>query len=619
MYGESIAHRTSRSGAGGLSPRVRGILAAPVPVDARDRSIPACTGNPGLGLVPVGRQGVYPRVYGESAHRRHRLSRSCGLSPRVRGIPGRVGIAGRDQGSIPACTGNPARGAVQGRAGRVYPRVYGESGTQVGRPALREGLSPRVRGILSRRGRAGRRRGSIPACTGNPSRRPHRRRSLRVYPRVYGESPLLGILRVIGKGLSPRVRGIPGLADGTLRHSRSIPACTGNPLGSWSPRIPAGVYPRVYGESRGSSYRIVSTMGLSPRVRGIPYGRRLRRTLWRSIPACTGNPLEGPAQLGSSEVYPRVYGESRRPLGQRRPGHGLSPRVRGIPSASEPQGRYAWSIPACTGNPGCALPGRACYGVYPRVYGESSPPPYTTRATGGLSPRVRGIRLSGRHPRGAQRSIPACTGNPASSSSRNYTGAVYPRVYGESRRWHRWQRGCKGLSPRVRGILFSRPSASRSRWSIPACTGNPHTAASSTSRVRVYPRVYGESVYVAVEGVAGRGLSPRVRGIPGSVLQAPGTRRSIPACTGNPARSPEPRGTATVYPRVYGNPSSDEEGSHIHRVYPRVYGESHGRKPHVPVVDGLSPRVRGIHRLRTDRVAIVGSIPACTGNPPPGA
>ena len=91
-----------------------------------------------------------------------------GLSPRVRGIPGEVGFSDLDAGSIPACTGNPSVGDCVISRNWVYPRVYGESNASEELRLALEGLSPRVRGIRHAEARGIERRGSIPACTGNP-------------------------------------------------------------------------------------------------------------------------------------------------------------------------------------------------------------------------------------------------------------------------------------------------------------------------------------------------------------------------------------------------------------------------------------------------------------------
>ena len=57
-----------------------------------------------------------------------------------------------------------------------------------------------------------------------------------------------------------------------------------------SRRPQSRVYPRVYGESNSFGMDFFHTLGLSPRVRGIPLAGLGRILLIGSIPACTGNP-----------------------------------------------------------------------------------------------------------------------------------------------------------------------------------------------------------------------------------------------------------------------------------------------------------------------------------------
>ena len=69
----------------GLSPRVRGNL-EPDPPRLRFRgSIPACAGEPNSPDRSAGTARVYPRVCGGTAFRGVEMTRTSGLSPRVRG------------------------------------------------------------------------------------------------------------------------------------------------------------------------------------------------------------------------------------------------------------------------------------------------------------------------------------------------------------------------------------------------------------------------------------------------------------------------------------------------------------------------------------------------------
>ena len=250
--------------------------------------------------------------------------------------------------------------------------------------------------------------GSIPACTGKPSLStglcPIVIARHSVYPRVYGEI----LWWPIGPG-----------------------ACK-----SYRP----GVYPRVYGETQTDNPSVYSlSEPVYPRVYG--------ETLLRRAPR-----LKAP-----STVYPRVYGETNLSLLFQMFGHGLSPRVRGNPSAD-----LLLSL---------------------------------NLSVGGLSPRVRGNHLStsGAMSLTTHGSIPACTGKPPLPRVYVYHSRVYPRVYGETSGGKRNLRTHLGLSPRVRGNPNQKAQRSTGRRSIPACTGKPSSSAGVTDGAGVYPRVYGET------------------------------------------------------------------------------------------------------------------------------
>ena len=172
--------------------------------------------------------------------------------------------------------------------------------------------------------------------------------------------------------------------------------------------------------------------GLSPRVRGIPGIPGIGIPYPGSIPACTGNPLVYGRAPAAPRVYPRVYGESLWGAVLAWEGRGLSPRVRGIHRPAIDLQGHTGSIPACTGNPQSRSVNLVLHTVYPRVYGESDEvPPYSPDESG-LSPRVRGIQSVVRSVYAHRGSIPACTGNPEPVFDRFWNPAVYPRVYGES-------------------------------------------------------------------------------------------------------------------------------------------------------------------------------------------
>ena len=186
VYGGTFSWVYGHDQSEGLSPRVRGNRRHDLDLRGRARSIPACTGEP----VPVSINGlsptVYPRVYGGTTEIPTTATGMSGLSPRVRGNLRRQPCSGSPHGSIPACTGEPARLRTTGSVRRVYPRVYGGTADGLSHEEARTGLSPRVRGNRTGRFSPAIRAGSIPACTGEPGAGYFLLEKLGVYPRVYG-------------------------------------------------------------------------------------------------------------------------------------------------------------------------------------------------------------------------------------------------------------------------------------------------------------------------------------------------------------------------------------------------------------------------------------------------
>ncbi len=458
------------------------------------------------------RSGVYPRVCGGTRPaRRYRLCQA-GLSPRVRGNPRlsrREWAPGR---SIPACAGEPSDSGSGSGSGPVYPRVCG--GTSRYWPSDRHalGLSPRVRGNRS----VGRMflllQWSIPACAGEPAASRSLSPNGRVYPRVCGGT-LRGPIDLLPcHGLSPRVRGnLLGLRL-LDRPRRSIPACAGEPPFLLSQRGAARVYPRVCGGTSTPGRPAAALPGLSPRVRGNQAHARAREPVPGSIPACAGEPALWPAWCPSGEVYPRVCGGTIGYMAALLTAAGLSPRVRGNPVQVEADDSLYWSIPACAGEP-CTTTALARWGaVYPRVCGGTSRIcPRPSRA-GGLSPRVRGNPIV--VPKTARKSwsIPACAGEPLRLPPSQSPSRVYPRVCGGTPPSSFWFRTGPGLSPRVRGNRRRRGVCRHRGGSIPACAGEPECHRGRGEGLQVYPRVCGGTGSGSGSGSGRGGLSPRVRG-----------------------------------------------------------------------------------------------------------
>ena len=94
----------------GLSPRARGNRDNRIIWGATDGSIPACTGEPRDPRRVAGESQVYPRVHGGTPYAALLDAPDTGLSPRARGNRYRRRAARPGRGSIPACTGEPGVG-----------------------------------------------------------------------------------------------------------------------------------------------------------------------------------------------------------------------------------------------------------------------------------------------------------------------------------------------------------------------------------------------------------------------------------------------------------------------------------------------------------------------------
>ena len=294
-----------------------------------------------------------------------------------------------------------------------------------------------------------------------------------------------------------------------------------------------------------------------------------------SIPACAGKPGRRTARTAPHRVHPRVCGEARDVCFMTPPNAGPSPRVRGSLVCIHQARRQRGSIPACAGKP-CRRSAPGGYTrVHPRVCGEASQWPASSRRPSGPSPRVRGSLAGPVAGQVSARSIPACAGKPRSAISASRFARVHPRVCGEAGRRSTSTMWCSGPSPRVRGSQPNHRRAQGRLGSIPACAGKPFPVPPSARLNRVHPRVCGEAALPRVDDAPLGGPSPRVRGSPSGIAVSTPGRGSIPACAGKPG----------------------------------------SWRPAFGQWKGPSPRVRGSRRVGRDEADDRGSIPACAGKP----
>ena len=379
----------------GLSPRMRGNLQLYPPQSDTARSIPAYAGEPSFPPCTALGQPVYPRVCGGTNRPLHRLGKTGGLSPRMRGNPHAGSAAAIRNRSIPAYAGEPDRSCVRRCRYAVYPRVCGGTKRRRSSACHSRGLSPRMRGNPYRQHDGNYHAGSIPAYAGEPPLKKGSCAVCPVYPRVCGGTLFDGEPADLTNGLSPRMRGNLRQLPVQRCQRRSIPAYAGEPVQPPPAPTPAVVYPRVCGGTVAIIICPPGLGGLSPRMRGNRGVGTRRVFAARSIPAYAGEPSVNPKSWNANWVYPRVCGGTGyrfSPVAQRQ---GLSPRMRGNPSSRLGPDCGGRSIPAYAGEPDPSAVSVDMHRVYPRVCGGTHGGVLSSFAKDGLSPRMRGNRAKG--------------------------------------------------------------------------------------------------------------------------------------------------------------------------------------------------------------------------------
>ena len=129
----------------GLSPRVRENRNDSRAGCQGARSIPACAGEPAAVSSCACTSSVYPRVCGRTWLGAPPTLAHVGLSPRVRENRTAAPERCSRERSIPACAGEPRGPAPQRGSSAVYPRVCGRTVLRRCRLPAARGLSPRVR------------------------------------------------------------------------------------------------------------------------------------------------------------------------------------------------------------------------------------------------------------------------------------------------------------------------------------------------------------------------------------------------------------------------------------------------------------------------------------------
>ena len=229
---------------------------------------PRVLGEPPGDWHGASRGPVYPRACGGTIQVCNESADATGLSPRVRGNRESRFSYCSTSGSIPARAGEPRCTRWGGRTTRVYPRACGGTLCCDKLLSSRYGLSPRVRGNRHVEGHEPLAERSIPARAGEPGADLTQIDAKRVYPRACGGTISGRWAHMRARGLSPRVRGNPAGEGRHVDGDRSIPARAGEPGGRRRAACRRGVYPRACGGTHCRHGHHLVGRGLSPRVRG---------------------------------------------------------------------------------------------------------------------------------------------------------------------------------------------------------------------------------------------------------------------------------------------------------------------------------------------------------------
>src|SRR5690625_7331873 len=92
-------------------------------------------------------------------------------------------------------------------------------------------------------------------------------------------------------------------------------------------------------------------------------------------------------------------------------------------------------------------------------------------------------------------SIPMCMGPPSGGNFRYYNSGVYPHVYGATELVKKYNDQVQGLSPCVWGHPYADIMQIKHIGSIPMCMGPPWHESRHPRLPRVYPHVYGATIY----------------------------------------------------------------------------------------------------------------------------
>ena len=191
---------------------------------------------------------------------------------------------------------------------------------------------------------------------------------------------------------------------------------------------------------------------------------------------------------------------------------GSSPHTRGARHPFRNARRQLRIIPAYAGSTTTLRrPSRISWD-HPRIRGEHDCSIYFTNFPTGSSPHTRGAQGDRRHPCAWVGIIPAYAGSTWAGCLVQGVSWDHPRIRGEHVGWA-WE-GVKlvGSSPHTRGAHAREHQTRRVHGIIPAYAGSTSGASDDGRPVRDHPRIRGEHIVGSIGMVIGWGSSPHTRG-----------------------------------------------------------------------------------------------------------
>ena len=179
--------------------------------------------------------------------------------------------------NIPAYAGKTLTEVDSTALAAEHPRVCGENDATKPWSVSSTGTSPRMRGKLAQFLFPALAERNIPAYAGKTLLISRNCFTCTEHPRVCGENASPFCLRTLASGTSPRMRGKLLMSSPPGGVMRNIPAYAGKT--ARNPGLENGLseHPRVCGENVCDKFFLQFTYGTSPRMRGKPILRRMRR------------------------------------------------------------------------------------------------------------------------------------------------------------------------------------------------------------------------------------------------------------------------------------------------------------------------------------------------------